>query len=57
MKSGIYSIKNLINGKLYIGSAVDLRNRFSSHISKLRSGLHYKRYLKQSIPATEVHDL
>jgi len=32
-KSGIYSWKNLINDKCYIGSAVDLSNRLAFYYS------------------------
>jgi group I intron endonuclease len=32
-KSGIYMWKNLINGKQYIGSSVDLRNRFYQYFN------------------------
>ena len=34
--SGIYKITNLINGKLYIGSSVDLKSREHTHFCKLR---------------------
>lgn len=28
---GIYKIRNLLNGKVYIGQSVDLQNRFRCH--------------------------
>lgn len=34
MKKGIYQIKNLINGKIYIGSAVNFEKRKWEHFSK-----------------------
>ena len=34
-KSGIYKITNTINNEFYIGSAVNLYNRCSSHFSRL----------------------
>jgi group I intron endonuclease len=37
---GIYQIKNSINGEYYIGSAVDFRSRWRSHLSYLRRGVH-----------------
>lgn len=40
MKSGIYKITNLINGKIYIGSAVSLRDRWLSHKSFFRRNKH-----------------
>jgi len=38
--SGIYRITNTINGKFYIGSAVNLRKRKTSHFSELRRNQH-----------------
>jgi group I intron endonuclease len=38
--SGIYCIKNIINGKVYVGSAVHLRRRKCEHIWALRRGVH-----------------
>lgn len=37
-KSGIYSITNLVTGKFYIGSAVDIGNRWAVHRLSLRKG-------------------
>ena len=39
-KSGIYQIRNLVNGKIYIGSAVNLRKRMHKHSSNLRHNKH-----------------
>lgn len=47
-QSGIYAIRNKINGKQYIGSAVHFRNRFKEHRSKLTRGLHHSRKLQNS---------
>ena len=38
--SGIYMIKNKINGKVYIGQSVDIKKRWSSHIRNLENGTH-----------------
>ena len=38
--SGIYQIRNLINGKVYVGSAVNLRKRMHKHLSSLRHNKH-----------------
>ena len=46
--SGIYRITNLVNGKIYIGSAVDLIDRKKTHISKLNNGNHENEYLQRS---------
>lgn len=45
VKSGVYCIKNTITGKVYIGSAVDLKKRKIEHFSTLASGMHSNRYL------------
>jgi len=40
MNSGIYKIANKITKDFYIGSAINLANRFSSHKSKLQRNMH-----------------
>ena len=39
-KSGIYQIRNLVNGKIYVGSAVNLRARMQSHFGELKNNKH-----------------
>lgn len=39
-RCGIYAIKNIRNGKVYIGSAINLKDRFKQHKSYLFSGRH-----------------
>lgn len=46
--SGIYQIRNLINGKRYIGSAKRFRNRWAMHRSMLRKGIHHSKHLQNS---------
>lgn len=46
--SGIYQIKNIINNKIYIGSSVDIKNRWQKHISELRRGKHSNKHLLES---------
>lgn len=36
-KSGVYKIRNIVNNKFYIGSALDLRDRYKGHLTLLRS--------------------
>jgi len=48
MASGIYQIENQVNGKRYIGSAVNLRRRWQHHLSALRSGRHYNIHLQRA---------
>jgi group I intron endonuclease len=38
--AGIYKIENLVNGKIYIGSSVDIKNRWRQHLGYFRSGKH-----------------
>lgn len=46
--SGIYVIRNLINNKIYIGSAINLNNRWFSHRNKLNNNNHVNRHLQSS---------
>ncbi len=43
--SGIYRIRNLVDGKRYIGSAVCFRKRWATHRSELKGGSHGNRFL------------
>lgn len=47
-QGGIYAIRNTINGKQYIGSAVKFYNRFKEHRSFLNRGLHHSKKLQNS---------
>lgn len=38
MKSGIYCITNLVNGKVYVGQSVNIPKRWKTHRAKLRHG-------------------
>jgi group I intron endonuclease len=46
--SGIYSITNTINGKKYIGSAININRRWSEHRKFLRKGNHKNNHLQSS---------
>ena len=46
--SGIYQIKCLHNGKVYIGSSVRIRNRISRHVMDLRKQVHSNRHLQNA---------
>lgn len=48
MESGIYIIKNLVNNKLYIGSAVNLKKRKREHFSLLKNNKHHSIYLQRA---------
>lgn len=47
-QSGVYSITNTANGKVYIGSAVSIRGRLLYHRSYLRRGKHDNKHLQRS---------
>lgn len=44
--SGIYMIKNLFNGKIYIGKSNNVSGRSSAHFKLLRSGNHSNKLLQ-----------
>lgn len=46
--SGIYQIRNLINGKVYIGSAVNINDRWSLHKHQLNKGNHHSKHLQNA---------
>lgn len=48
MASGVYKIVNAVNGRLYIGSAVHLANRWTTHRRGLRNGTHRNCYLQRA---------
>lgn len=48
MNSGIYAIANIANGKTYIGSTINLENRWREHKHALDRDIHYNPYLQRS---------
>lgn len=46
MKCGIYQIRNKLNGRIYIGSAVDMPKRHYQHWHKLNRNKHHNAYLQ-----------
>lgn len=48
MESGIYKITNIVNGKFYIGSSVNIRKRWISHKCDLNKQRHHNRHLQFS---------
>jgi group I intron endonuclease len=46
MKSGIYSILNTLNSKIYIGSSYNIEKRWSEHKRQLISNKHYNKKLQ-----------
>ncbi len=48
MTSGIYTIRNKINGKIYIGSSVVIERRWTKHKHDLEHGKHHSGHLQNS---------
>jgi len=48
MNSGIYIIRNIINGKFYIGSSKDLINRWKHHKFYLNNAKHPNKHLQHA---------
>lgn len=48
MSSGIYNIRNIKNGKIYIGSAINIKNRAHVHINELENNKHHSKHLQHS---------
>jgi group I intron endonuclease len=44
----IYKIRNVVNGKFYVGSTTDTRERFRNHRKMLRGNKHHCRHLQAS---------
>lgn len=44
--SGIYQIRNLNNGRIYIGSAKEFKSRLTCHTKTLRKGTHHNKFLQ-----------
>lgn len=45
---GIYIIMNLVNGKFYIGSSCNIKNRWASHRTTLKTNTHLSKYLQRA---------
>jgi len=62
---GIYQIRNLVNGKVYIGSSVDIKMRWGKHKSQLKTGNHrnqhllsaWKKYGKENFVFEKIEDV
>lgn len=48
MPPGVYTIKNTLNGKTYVGSSVDVERRFDEHRRELMKGHHHCIYLQRA---------
>ena len=45
---GVYQIRNILDGKIYVGQSIHLRDRKSGHYSKLRKNTHGNPYLQRA---------
>lgn len=45
---GIYSIRNVVNNKVYIGSSVNIKKRINRHKNDLKSNIHSNEHLLKS---------
>ena len=48
MKSGIYLIKNILNNKVYVGSALNITKRWLGHKAELKEGKHHSCLLQRA---------
>jgi group I intron endonuclease len=46
--SGIYAIVNTVNNKMYVGSTVSFKKRWSKHRTQLKGAKHQSKYLQSS---------
>jgi len=46
VSSGVYQIRNLVNGNRYVGNAVNLSGRWRHHLSDLRHQRHHNPHLQ-----------
>lgn len=57
MISGIYTITNLFNNKIYVGYTINLRARRNEHFSSLRNNKHTNIYLQRAYNKYGEHNL
>lgn len=48
MTCGVYRIIHIESGKSYLGSSVDIENRWNKHRAELEAGKHYNHYLQRA---------
>ncbi len=56
MKTGIYTIENLIDGKLYIGYAKDIPTRCRKHRERLITNKHENSHLQNAVNLYSIHN-
>lgn len=48
MTCGVYLIRNTVNGKVYVGSSIDIGKRWRQHINGLNAGRHRSPHLQSA---------
>lgn len=48
VSAGVYMIRNVLNGKSYIGSSNSIKRRLTTHISHLKCNRHANRHLQSA---------
>lgn len=48
MSQGIYKIINIVNNKFYIGSSINIEQRWKTHKKELKRGVHHSRHLQNA---------
>jgi group I intron endonuclease len=51
----VYQIKNIINGKMYVGSSIDVHQRWNSHKNRLKRGTHSNYLLQEEYNSYGEH--
>jgi group I intron endonuclease len=46
--SGVYAIRNLVSGRIYVGSSANIKHRWMTHRHQLNNGTHHSRLLQRS---------
>lgn len=48
MSSGIYGIRNIVNGKIYVGQTKDFKHRWREHVRELNHNIHHNKHLQNA---------
>lgn len=54
---GIYKLVNTKNGKIYIGSSINMRNRIRTHNYELRNGIHVNKHLQRAYDKGSIFNI
>lgn len=55
--SGVYIIRNTVNSKVYVGSAIKLKRRYTVHVSGLNRCTHHSVYLQRFVKKYGIENL